>query len=132
MVKTILLLFTAIFSLLTATAQYTENFEGTENGLTGNCWTLTNVHVTNVAAHVISGSGSMYTDPPTNSTTKDMMTPALNVTSTSFNVSFKYKLTNTLNGQATRFIEVGIIDPAGNFTSLHMINLPNNTPATVF
>jgi len=132
MMKTILLLLTATFSLLTATAQYTENFEGTENGLTGNCWTLINVHVTNVAGDVISGSGSMYTDPPTGPATKDFLTPALNVTSTSFNVSFKYKLTNTLNGFATRFIEVGLLDPAGNFTSLQTINLPNNTPTTVF
>jgi hypothetical protein len=130
--KTILLSIATIFTLITAEAQYTQNFEGTEASLTGNCWTLTNVHSTTVAADVITGTGSVYTEPPTNgSSTRDIITPALNVTSSSFTVSFKYKLSNSLNGNATRTIEVGLLDPAGNFTSLSIITMDKNSPVTV-
>lgn len=130
--KTILLSIASIFALVTAEAQYTQNFEGTETSLTGNCWTLTNVHSTTAAADVITGAGSVYTEPPTSgSSTRDIITPALNVTSASFTVSFKYRLSNDLNGNATRTIEVGLLDPAGNFTSLSTITMDKNSPVTV-
>jgi len=130
--KTILLFIATTFTLITATAQYTQNFEGTEASLTGNCWALNDVHTTNVVANVISGTGSMYTDPPTNSSsTRDIITPALNVTSTSFSVSFNYKVNNKISGNATRTIAVGLLDPAGNFTSLSMITLDKNSPTSV-
>ena len=129
--KTILLFLTAIFSLITASAQYTQDFEGSENSLTGNCWGFTNVFKT--TTDVITGTGSIYSQPPTNgSSTRDIMTPALNVTSISFSVSFKYKLSENLNGNGSRTIEVGLLDPAGIFTSLSFITLNSSSPTTVF
>ena len=131
--KTILLsIIAATFTIFTATAQFTQNFEGAEATLTGNCWTLNDVHKTTAAADVITGTGSMYTNPPTNgSITRDIITPALNITSTSFSVSFKYKLSNTISGNAIRTIEVGLLDAAANFTSLSIITMDKNSPATV-
>lgn len=129
--KTILLSIATIFTLITAEAQYSQDFEGTEASLTGNCWTLTNVHSTTNAAEVITGTGSVITDPPNGSSTRDIGTPALNITSTTFTVSFNYKLSDDLNGNATRTIEVGLLDPAANFTSLSMITMDKNSPTTV-
>lgn len=132
MMKTILLSIVTIFTLITAEAQYSQDFEGTEANLTGNCWTLNDVHRTTVVGDVITGTGSMYTNPPTNgSTTRDIITPALNITSTSFSVSFNYKLSSKINGNATRTIEVGLLDPSANFTSLSLITMDKNSPTTV-
>jgi len=130
--KTILLSIATIFTLITAEAQYSQDFEGTEASLTGNCWTLNDVHKTTAAGDVITGTGSMYTNPPTSSsTTRDIITPALNITSTSFSVSFNYKVSSKINGNATRTIEVGLLDPLANFTSLSMITMDKNSPITV-
>jgi hypothetical protein len=127
--KTFLPLFAAIFTITSVNAQFSQNFEGNESSLTSNCWTLTDVFHTTSSSDVINGTGSMYTNPPTSgSGTRDIVSPALNVTSTSFTVSFKYKLSARLGGQATRFIEVGLLDPTGTFTSLAVINLDRNTP----
>jgi len=128
--KTILLSLAASFTLLTATAQYSENFEGTEAGLTGNCWTLTNFHVTNAVANVIAGTGSMYSQPLNGGSVKEFVTPALDITSTSLTVSFGYMLTNNLNGSATRTIEVGLLDPMGNFSSLDTVAFNSSSPTT--
>ncbi|MFC0774104.1 Ig-like domain-containing protein [Terrimonas alba] len=131
--KTILLSIFASLSISIATAQFSQNFDGTEASLTGNCWTLTNVYSTSAAADIIAGTGSMYTNPPTSgSGTRDIATPALNITSTSFPVSFKYKVSSKLNGNATRTIEIGLIDVAGNFTSLHIITMDKNSATSVF
>ncbi|WP_276503161.1 Ig-like domain-containing protein [Terrimonas pollutisoli] len=130
--KTILLSIFASFVFSVAVAQFSQNFDGPEASLNGNCWTLTNVYSTFAAAGVITGAGSMYTNPPTSgSGTRDIMTPALNITSTSFQVSFKYKVSIKLNGNATRTIEIGLIDVAGNFTSLHIITMDKNSATSV-
>ena len=130
--KTILLSIAATFAIFTTKAQFTQNFEGAETTMTGNCWTLNEVHRTTAAADVITGTGSMYTNPPTNgSSTRNITTPALNITSTSFSVSFKYKVSNKISGNATRTIEVGLLDAAANFTSLSLITMDKNSPTTV-
>jgi len=130
--KTILLSIATIFILITAEAQYSQDFEGTETSLTGDCWTLNDVHKTTTVGDVITGTGSMYTNPPTNgSTTRDIISPALNITSTSFSVSFNYKVSSKINGNATRTIEVGLLDAAANFTSLSVITMDKNSPTTV-
>jgi hypothetical protein len=71
--------------------------------------------------------------PTTNDVfTWDIITPALNISSTSFTVSFNYKISSPINGIATRTkIEIGLLDVAGNFTSLSAITLDKNTPVTV-
>lgn len=130
--KTFVLFLTSLFTLATSNAQYTQNFDGTEASLTGNCWTLSGIYSTTAAADVITGTGSMYTSPPTNaSTTRDITSPALNITSTSFTISFKYKVSSKISGNATRTIEVGLLDPSNTFTSLSTINMDKNSPVTV-
>ena len=115
--KTFVLFIAAIISLNTVNAQYTQNFEGNETILTGNCWSLTGVFHTSDPQDVITGNGSLYTNPPTNSSsTRDIVSPALNVTNTNFIVSFNYKLSSKLTGNATRTIEVGVLN--GSYTFL--------------
>lgn len=129
--KTTLLSVAALFAVVTTKAQFTQNFEGTETSLTSNCWSLTEVFKTTNPAEVITGTGSMYTNPPTSSAgTRDITTPALNIISTSLTVSFNYKITGSLNGQATRTIEIGLLDVNNNFTSLHTITMNSSTPTT--
>ena len=131
--KTILLSIFASLVFSAATAQFSQNFDVPETSLTGNCWILNNVYATTAAADVITGTGSMYTNPPTSSAgTRDISTPALNITSTSFTVSFTYKVSSKLSGNATRTINVGLNDVAGNFTSLQTITMDKNSATSVF
>jgi len=127
--KTVLLSLAAIFVLVSAKAQYSQNFEGTDADLTGNCWTMTNVHVTN--SNPITGTGSILTQPLMGNAVKELRTPALNITSGSVTVSFNYQLVNGLNGNATRTLELGLISPSGVFTLLDVINFNNSSPTTV-
>ena len=127
--KTILLSIASIFVLVNAKAQYTENFEGTEASLTGNCWTLTNYHIT--TSDVISGNSSVYTNPLVGNAAKELLTPALNVTSNSFDVSFKYQLTNSIHANSTRAIAIGLLSPAGTYTWLDTVAIDSNSPLTV-
>jgi hypothetical protein len=127
-------LFTAGVLCLSANssfAQYSENFEGAIGSLSGNCWQFVEInHTSNGTVTPISGAGSLYSEPPTSgSSTRDVSTPFLNI-STSLQVTFKYKLSSTLNGNATRSIAVGLTDSSGNFTSLQTITLNKFSPAT--
>ena len=45
----------------------------------------------------------------------EYITPVLKLTSTTLKVSFKYKISNKLNGNATRFIEMGLLSATGNY-----------------
>lgn len=128
--KTFTLILATTLALSSAKAQYTQDFEG---GLSSTaCWTMTDVHYTNVPGDVITGTGSMYTNPPTSGgSTRDLVSPALNVTNTSFNVSFNYKLSSKLNGLAVRSIEVGVLTPSGSYTILAVVTMDKNTPTTV-
>ncbi|HEY9363690.1 MAG TPA: hypothetical protein VIQ00_10540, partial [Chitinophagaceae bacterium] len=63
---------------LTTKAQFTQDFEGSLNSLTGNCWSIVNIEKTTTSGEVITGTGSLYTNPPTSgSGTRDMFTPVL-------------------------------------------------------
>jgi hypothetical protein len=128
--KTFTLILATTLALSSAKAQYTQDFEG---GLSSTaCWTMTDVNYTNLPGDVITGTGSMYTNPPTSGgSTRDLVSPALNVTNTSFNVSFNYKLSSKLNGMATRTIEVGVLTPSGAYTTLAVITMDKNTPVGV-
>jgi hypothetical protein len=112
-------------------AQYSENFESTINSLTGNCWQFVQInHNSDGVVTPITGTGSLYSQPPTNgSSTRDISTPYLNIP-TSLQVSFSYKLSSALNGHATRTIEIGLLNNSGNFTSLYTISLDKNSSAT--
>lgn len=129
--KTTLLFAAALLSFSMAKAQFSENFEGSENSLTSNCWTLSGLN-SYTDADVISGNGSLLAMPTANQVTvREILTPALNITNINFNVSFKFRLTDQLNGQATRSIEIGLLDVAGNYTSLQTLSLNSSNPATV-
>ncbi len=53
------------------------------------------------------------------------------MTSTSLSVSFKYKTSSKISGQATRTIDIGLLDRNGVFTSLQIITMDKNTSTAV-
>jgi hypothetical protein len=132
--KTILLFFAATITLVTAKAQFTENFDNSSiASLSSNCWPLVAMnHSSDGVVPPINGTGSLYSEPPVSAvSTRVISTPYLNINSTSFTVSFNYKLSSNLNGSQTRTIEVGLQNAAGVFTSLNIITLDKNSPTTV-
>ena len=130
--KSTLLLLAAMLTLGNVNAQYSQNFEGTTSTLSGDCWTLTDVHITNNPADVITGNGSLYSNPPTNNSgTRDFVTPALKLATTSLEISFNYKPSSAINGNATRTIEIGVEDALENYTILHVITMDKFSPSTV-
>jgi Bacterial Ig domain/Secretion system C-terminal sorting domain len=113
-------------------AQFSENFETDSTALKGNCWQFNLIEWTSNPAYVITGAGSMLSHPPVNSSsTRDILTPPLTITSNSLTISFNYKLTNSLNGGSTRTIEIGIMDPSNIYTPLDTVTLNNSSPTTV-
>src|SRR5262245_37381593 len=115
--KTFLLFIAACVAGISANAQFSQNFENTDASLTSNCWSLTNITHANNAGDYITGTGSMITPVLTGGFTTEMISPALNASSASFTVSFNYKTTSRVNTSATRTIEIGLLTPAGGYTS---------------
>lgn len=119
--KQIFTLLTFVFIAVNASAQFSENFENYST-LSPNCWQLTSTH--NVTGSlVINGAASIGTDPAVAS---EIKTPYLSFAGTS-NVSFKYRLNNKLNQNATRTVEVGTTDKNGTFTLAASFTLNRNT-----
>jgi len=111
--------------------QYIQNFDAS-NSLTSGCSIVANTDRTTTTGEVINGSGSLFSNPPVNgSGTRDYATPYLNIVSNSFTVSFNYKLNENLNGQATRTIEIGLLDKNGVYTSLNTILMDKDNDPTV-
>jgi hypothetical protein len=96
-------------------AQISENFENGLAPLAANCWQFTNMmYATNPSDYAIAGNGSPYSEPPVSSdSVRIMRTPFLWVEYT-IDVSFLYKLSGNLNGMASRFIKIDLVDPSGN------------------
>src|SRR5687767_8637740 len=131
-ISTLLTIFVFVLVCFKSTAQFTQNYEAGMASLTANCWSFGEINHTTDATLVITGTGSLYTNPPTNgSSTRDIITPYLNVISTSLTISFNYKLSNQINGNATRTIETGLLDVNGNFTSLNLIVMDRFSSAMV-
>jgi len=107
----------AVLSLFATpiSAQINENFENGLAPLAANCWEFTNMmYATSPSGYAIAGNGSPYSEPPVSSdSVRIMRTPFLWVEN-SIDVSFLYKLSGNLNGMATRFIKIDLIDPSGN------------------
>lgn len=123
----------ALFASSQLFAQFTENFENNITSLTSNCWTADQVAYTTTKQDVITGNGSAYTNPPTSGTgERTLSTPFLDMTSTSLNVSFNYKVSSKINGNATRTLRIGITDKNGVFTQLDLITLNSSTATSVF
>jgi hypothetical protein len=101
--------------------------------LSGNCWQFVGMnHSSDGVVPPINGTGSLYSNhaaSPGNS--QDIITPYLNINSTSFTVSFSYMLSSKLVGLGIRTIDVGLQNAAGVFTSLNLITLDKNSPTTI-
>ena len=118
-----------IFFFQKSNAQFSENFETDSTALKSNCWQFFNMEWTSNPAYVITGTGSLLSNP--GASMREVKTPALTITTGSLLVSFNYKLTNNLSGGATRDIEIGLIDPSNNYTALDTVMLDNSSPLTI-
>ena len=131
--KTIVLSIATIFVMATVKAQnFTENFDtATINSLTNNCWVLNGVSTTTQIGETINNT-SIYTAPPTNPGTKiDLYTPILNFTSTSTTITFDYRLTQSLGGNATRSIQVSLVNLSGIIVASDTIKMGAGTTTSV-
>ncbi len=130
--KTLLLSIAAIFTLVTAKAQFTENFDAaTISSLTANCWVLNGVSTTTQVDEMINVK-SIYTAPPTNPGSKiDLYTPVLDLTSTSTTIKFDYRITQSLSANATRSIQVGLVNLFGILVISHTITMDASTNTDV-
>ncbi len=114
-------------------AQISENFENGLAPLAANCWQFTNMmYATNPSSFAISGNGSPYSEPPVSSdSVRIMRTPFLWVENT-VDVSFIYKLSGNLNGMATRFIKLDLVNPSGDIVqTLDSFQVTNTATTTV-
>jgi hypothetical protein len=126
MIRTLPILMGAILLSTSSFAQVNENFENGLTALSANCWQFDNVKYTQKGdnlGYVMNGNGSIYSNPPVNTTSyRTLATPFLNVADV-LPVSFAYKLSSPLKNGATRIIEIGLEDKNGAFTFLHNITL---------
>jgi hypothetical protein len=128
-------IFTLLFLAMAtqASAQFTENFEGTITSLTSNCWTAEQVDYSSTSQDVITGSRSAFTNPPTSgSGERTLSTPFLDMLTNTITISFKYKVSSKINGNSTRTIRVGIIDKNNVFTQFDLITMNSSTATSVF
>jgi Secretion system C-terminal sorting domain len=97
-----------------ANAQINENFENGLAPLEANCWQFVSMmHAATPSPYVINGNGSAYSEPPVSSDSlRIMRTPYLDF-GTSIDVSFVYRISGNLNGQASRFIKLDLVNSAG-------------------
>ena len=117
-----------LFTMQSA-AQYSQTFDASD-ALTSGCSVVAMADRTTTSGEVISGTASLYSNPPVNgATTRDYSTPYLHVydadpmaTTTSLTVSFNYKLNQNLTGQAVRTIQVGYMN-SGGYTPLGTITM---------
>jgi hypothetical protein len=116
-------------------SQINEQFENDSAALAGNCWQFLGMNFAKnsgpTSGNLLNGIGSLYSLPPVSGDSIRMVrTPLLNV-GNSINISFTYKLGNTLTGQQTRFIQVVLTNSAGVvIQSLATINIDRNTNNT--
>ena len=116
-----------------------EQFENDSATLAANCWQFPGMRFAKntgpTSSFLINGIGSLYALPPVNGDSlRIVRTPLLNVAN-SINISFKYKLSNTLSGQQTRFIQVALTTGVGvvmqSFATINMDQNTNNTTSTI-
>jgi hypothetical protein len=116
-------------------AQINENFNNGFAPLQADCWQFTSMmYATSPSAYVINGSGSAYSEPPVSSDSlRIMRTPYLNFGPV-VDISFMYRISGNLNGQATRFIKLDLVNSAGAIIqTLDSFNISNAaTTATLY
>jgi len=121
--KTTLLSIAALFAVITTKAQtVSENFNSATNGsLTSSCWVITGGTTTTQPGEAIDGT-SLYTAPATNGNSKtDLYTPILVIPNSTLTVDLDYRLTQSLAGNATRTIEVGLVSLSGNLVAVNTV-----------
>ena len=114
-------------------SQINENFDNGFAPLVANCWQFTNMmHATTPSAYVINGNGSAYSEPPvSNDSLRIMRTPYLDF-GTTVDVSFVYRISGNLNGQATRFIKLDLVNSAGVIVqTLDSFNISNAATTSI-
>jgi len=122
-------------------AQISESFDNDSAALAAACWEFPAMKFTKTSgpttSYVINNVGSIYSEPPVSGDSlRIMRTPILNVGG-SIDVSFKYRLSNNLTGQATRSISIDLTDINGvivqHLATIDMNStLNNNTTSTLF
>jgi hypothetical protein len=122
-------------------AQVNEHFDNDSSTLAADCWQFPAMKFTKTpgpsSAYIINDAGSIYSEPPVSGdSVRIIRTPLLDVGST-IDISFVYKLSNNLTGQATRTISLDLTDVNGVVVQhLIMINMSssvnNNTSATLY
>ena len=131
--KTTLLSVAALFTVVTTKAQtVTENFNSATSGsLTSSCWVITGGTTTTEPGEAIEGT-SLYTAPATNGNSKtDLYTPILIVPNSTLTIDLDYRLTQSLAGNATRTIEVGLVSLSGNLIAVNTVVLGAGTNTDV-
>ncbi|HWN88059.1 MAG TPA: T9SS type A sorting domain-containing protein [Chitinophagaceae bacterium] len=116
-----------------ASAQINEHFDNGFAVLEANCWEFPSMqYASTPAAYVINGTGSPYSEPPVNSNSvRTMRTPFLYVGNT-IDVSFLYMLSDNLNGQSSRFINIELVNPSGaTVQTLANLNITNTPASTI-
>lgn len=132
-ISTLMTAVAAFFTVQTH-AQLNEDFEDFTK-FTGSCWSFSEIWgsiydpVYPTIDYRISGNGSLITNPATSpSANVEVITPPLNVSSTSLTVSFRYRLNAAIWTNASRTIEIGLLDANGSYTYLDKITMDKNTP----
>ena len=116
-------------------AQITENFDNGFAPLQADCWQFTSMmHATSPSSYVINGNGSAYSEPPVSSDSLRIMRTPFLLFGTTIDISFVYRISGNLNGLATRFIKLDLVNSAGVVVqTLDSFNINNaTTTATLY
>jgi len=116
-------------------AQINEHFDNGFGVLEANCWQFPSMqYASTPAAFVINGNGSPYSEPPVNSSSARVMRTPFIYIYYSIDISFVYKLSDNLNGSASRYVTLELVNPGGTVVqTLTNFNVPANaTSAAVF
>lgn len=112
-------------------AQYTKDFNdaNTTSSLSGECWSSSGVTWLSNNKK-INGAGSLELALTANSTSS-FTSAYLLPTSINFNISFAYKISNSISTMATRKLSVYVIDNYSGRTLVKEIPMVNGFPTTV-
>ncbi len=132
---TLCLLVTLSFFANNSYSQINENFNNGFAPLQADCWQFTSMmHATTPSSYVINGNGSAYSEPPVSSDSLRIMRTPFLLFGTTIDISFIYRISGNLNGLATRFIKLDLVNSAGvvvqTLDSFNIINAA--TTATLY
>ena len=113
-------------------AQINENFNNGFAVLEANCWQFPSMQFASApAAYVINGNGSPYSEPPVNSSSVRIMRTPFIYIYYSIDISFLYKISENLNGAASRYVLLELVNPSGAVVqTLANVNVTNAATTT--